>query len=72
MIDCANGAAYKVAPTVLWELGADVIAIANEPNGTNINDNCSAWPSACATRWGASGAHQHALDGDAGPRDRGR
>jgi phosphoglucosamine mutase len=42
VIDCAHGAAYKVAPTVLWELGADVIAIANEPNGTNINDGCGA------------------------------
>lgn len=42
VIDCAHGAAYKVAPTVLWELGADVIAVANEPNGTNINENCGA------------------------------
>jgi len=42
VIDCANGAAYKVAPTVLWELGAEVIEIACEPNGTNINDNCGA------------------------------
>jgi phosphoglucosamine mutase len=39
-IDCANGAAYKVAPAVLWELGADVVVIGNEPNGTNINLNC--------------------------------
>ncbi len=39
-IDCANGAAYKVAPAVLWELGADVVTIGNEPNGTNINLNC--------------------------------
>src|ERR1700743_1729944 len=37
VIDCANGAAYKVAPTVLWELGADVIPVGVEPNGTNIN-----------------------------------
>ena len=42
VIDCAHGAAYKVAPTVLWELGAEVIAVANEPNGTNINENCGA------------------------------
>ncbi|HVI87114.1 MAG TPA: phosphoglucosamine mutase [Dongiaceae bacterium] len=42
VIDCANGAAYKVAPTVLWELGADVVSIACEPNGTNINDHCGA------------------------------
>ena len=39
-IDCANGAAYKVAPAALWELGADVVTIGNEPNGTNINLNC--------------------------------
>src|SRR5262249_2987317 len=42
VIDCANGAAYKVAPTVLWELGADVVPIAVEPNGTNINRDCGA------------------------------
>ncbi len=40
VIDCANGSAYKIGPTVLWELGAEVIAIANTPNGKNINDNC--------------------------------
>lgn len=40
VIDTANGAAYKVAPTALWELGAEVIQIGNEPNGTNINDAC--------------------------------
>jgi phosphoglucosamine mutase len=40
VIDCANGAGYKVAPAALWELGADVIAIGEEPNGTNINLNC--------------------------------
>ncbi|WP_337270356.1 phosphoglucosamine mutase [Oryzifoliimicrobium ureilyticus] len=39
-IDCANGAAYKVAPQALWELGGDVVTIGNEPNGTNINLNC--------------------------------
>ncbi|MCQ8185431.1 phosphoglucosamine mutase [Parvularcula maris] len=38
VLDCANGAAYKVAPVVLWELGADVKTIGVEPNGTNIND----------------------------------
>lgn len=41
-IDCANGAAYKVAPTVLWELGAEVIPVAVGPNGRNINDKCGA------------------------------
>jgi len=40
VIDCANGAAYKVAPTALWELGADTIAIGVEPNGFNINLEC--------------------------------
>jgi phosphoglucosamine mutase len=38
VVDCANGAAYKVAPTALWELGAEVIVIGNEPDGFNIND----------------------------------
>jgi phosphoglucosamine mutase len=42
VIDCANGAAYKVAPRVLSELGAEVIPIAVEPNGKNINDDCGA------------------------------
>ncbi len=37
VLDCANGAAYQVAPSVLWELGAEVIAIGVEPNGKNIN-----------------------------------
>ncbi|HTO07765.1 MAG TPA: phosphoglucosamine mutase [Myxococcota bacterium] len=41
-IDCANGAAYKVAPTVLEELGAEVVAVGNRPDGTNINDGCGA------------------------------
>lgn len=40
VIDCANGAAYKVAPTVLWELGADVITVGVEPDGFNINREC--------------------------------
>ncbi|MFC6444907.1 phosphoglucosamine mutase [Shinella zoogloeoides] len=39
-IDCANGAAYRVAPAVLWELGADVVTIGNEPDGVNINLEC--------------------------------
>ncbi len=42
VIDTANGAAYKVAPTVFSELGAEVIVINNEPNGFNINKNCGA------------------------------
>ncbi|MEZ5914293.1 MAG: phosphoglucosamine mutase [Parvularculaceae bacterium] len=40
VIDCANGAGYKVAPTVLWELGAEVIKLGVEPNGFNINHDC--------------------------------
>ncbi len=40
VIDCANGAGYKVAPAALWELGAEVITINNEPNGININEDC--------------------------------
>ena len=40
VIDTANGAAYKVAPTALWELGAEIIQIGHEPTGTNINDKC--------------------------------
>lgn len=40
VVDCANGAAYKVAPSVLWEMGAEVVTLGNTPNGTNINLNC--------------------------------
>jgi phosphoglucosamine mutase len=42
VIDCAHGAAYRVAPAVLWELGAEVIPVAISPDGTNINRNCGA------------------------------
>ena len=40
VIDCANGSAYKLAPTILWELGAEVITLSCEPDGLNINKNC--------------------------------
>lgn len=40
VVDCANGAAYKVAPAALWELGAEVITINDKPNGININEDC--------------------------------
>jgi len=40
VLDCANGATYKVAPHVFWELGADIHTIHDEPNGLNINDEC--------------------------------
>ena len=67
VVDCANGAAYNVAPTALWELGADVIAIGVEPNGFNINDRCgSTHPEALQERVVAAGADIGiALDGDA-------
>ncbi|MDP4725160.1 MAG: phosphoglucosamine mutase [Alphaproteobacteria bacterium] len=42
VVDTANGAAYKVAPRVLWELGAEVIVIGDDPQGDNINANCGA------------------------------
>ncbi|MBC2778365.1 phosphoglucosamine mutase [Parasphingopyxis marina] len=67
VIDCANGAAYQVAPSVLWELGADVITLGVEPNGLNINDQCgSTYTDALCERVVAEGAHIGlALDGDA-------
>lgn len=42
VIDCAHGAAYKVAPQIFWELEADVVTIGNKPDGRNINDGCGA------------------------------
>ncbi|MGE3623732.1 MAG: phosphoglucosamine mutase [Bdellovibrionales bacterium] len=42
VVDCANGAAYKVAPAVLWELGAEVVPVAIKPDGKNINARCGA------------------------------
>ncbi|AAK22104.1 phosphoglucosamine mutase [Caulobacter vibrioides] len=49
VIDCANGAAYKVAPTALYELGAEVITLGVSPDGTNINEECgSTHPEAMA------------------------
>ena len=42
VLDCANGASYKVAPTVFSELGAEIIVLGDEPNGKNINENCGA------------------------------
>ena len=50
VIDCANGAAYKVAPDALWELGADVIAIGVEPDGFNINKDCGSTDLGAITR----------------------
>lgn len=67
VIDCANGAAYKVAPSALWELGADIVAIGITPNGTNINDGVgSTAPQTLSETVVASGADIGiALDGDA-------
>jgi phosphoglucosamine mutase len=67
VIDCANGAAYKVAPQVLWELGAEVIRIGDEPNGVNINLRCGAThPETVQEAVVLHGAHVGiALDGDA-------
>ena len=67
VVDCANGAAYHVAPDALWELGADVIALGVAPNGTNINEYCgSTYPQTLQETVVASGADIGlALDGDA-------
>jgi len=66
-IDCANGAAYKVAPAALWELGAEVVTIGNTPNGTNINFECgSTHPAALQKKVHETRADIGiALDGDA-------
>ncbi|MEL6645706.1 MAG: phosphoglucosamine mutase [Pseudomonadota bacterium] len=67
VIDCANGAAYKAAPEVLWELGADVVTIGVKPDGTNINKGCGSTDTAAA----AAAVRAHGadvgicLDGDA-------
>jgi phosphoglucosamine mutase len=67
VVDCANGAAYHVAPEALWELGAEVVALGTKPNGTNINDGCgSTSPDVLRETVVASGANLGlALDGDA-------
>jgi len=67
VVDCAHGAAYHIAPHVLHELGAEVIAIGNQPNGTNINDQVGATDTLALSE--AVQLHQAdlgiALDGDA-------
>jgi phosphoglucosamine mutase len=67
VVDCANGAAYKVAPEALWELGAEVIKIGIEPNGLNINFEVgSTAPEALARKVREMRADVGiALDGDA-------
>ncbi len=67
VVDCANGAAYQVAPSALWELGAEVIAVGVTPNGININDGCgSTAPMLLQETVVSAGADIGiALDGDA-------
>ena len=67
VLDCANGAAYKTAPSVLWELGAEVIPIGVDPNGTNINAKCgSTHPETAAAKVRETRADLGiCLDGDA-------
>ena len=67
VVDCANGAAYKAAPIVLWELGAEVISIGVDPNGYNINKDCgSTYPQNAANAVIEHGADVGiCLDGDA-------
>ncbi|MBT0779836.1 MULTISPECIES: phosphoglucosamine mutase [Paracoccus] len=67
VVDCANGAAYRAAPDVLWELGAEVIPLGVSPNGHNINDGLgSTHPEACARAVLEHGADMGiSLDGDA-------
>jgi phosphoglucosamine mutase len=66
VIDCANGATYRLAPIILSELGADIEAIHCEPNGTNINDQCgSQYTGSLSVRVRQTGAHIGlAFDGD--------
>ncbi|MEP2891460.1 phosphoglucosamine mutase [Tateyamaria sp.] len=67
VVDCANGAAYRVAPEALWELGATVIPVGTTPNGHNINKGCgSMHPQTAAEAVVAHGADVGiCLDGDA-------
>lgn len=67
VVDCAHGAAYQVAPSAIWELGAEVIALGVEPNGININDGVGSTAiEALQARVVAEGADIGiALDGDA-------
>ena len=67
VVDCAHGAGYKTAPSVLWELGAEVVPLGVNPDGFNINAGCGAvHPQAMCEHVVAHGAHLGiALDGDA-------
>ena len=50
VVDCANGAAYRTAPEVLWELGAEVVTLGVSPNGLNINNGCGSTNTALAAQ----------------------
>ena len=67
VVDCAHGAAYRAAPQVLWELGAEVIPLGVSPNGTNINDGCGSTDTAAAAESVVAHGADLAicLDGDA-------
>jgi phosphoglucosamine mutase len=67
VLDCANGAAYKVGPEVLWELGADIVPVGVDPDGVNINKGCGSTDTDCLSSMvSAHGADIGiALDGDA-------
>ncbi|MFZ5609566.1 MAG: phosphoglucosamine mutase [Pseudomonadota bacterium] len=67
VVDCAHGASYQVAPTVLWELGAETIALGVSPNGFNINEGCgsTAPETLCAKVREVGADFGVALDGDA-------
>src|SRR6202012_4805334 len=69
VVDCANGAAYKVVPEALWELGADVISIGVDPDGFNINKECGSTAPETLCRKGREMRADIgiALDGDADP-----
>jgi phosphoglucosamine mutase len=66
-LDCANGAAYRVAPDALWELGAEVVSIGDDPNGFNINKECgsTALDALCRKVHEVRADIGIALDGDA-------
>lgn len=67
VIDCAHGAAYKVAPAALWELGADVVKLGVQPDGFNINEGCGSTDTdlMCRTVLETGADLGIALDGDA-------
>jgi phosphoglucosamine mutase len=72
-VDCANGAAYQVAPSAIWELGAEVVAVGVSPNGKNINDKVRLDPFGAAQETVVAAArHRHRARWRCRPADRGR